>query len=60
MNDATFLSLIVFLPTLAAVIIAFLPKGQTELIRLCTLGTTLVVAVLTLIMALSPSGDVRL
>ena len=56
MNDATFLSLIVFLPTLAAVIIAFLPKGQTELIRLCTLGTTIAVAVLTLLMAFSQSG----
>lgn len=59
MTHVQFLSLIVFLPALAAIVIAFLPKAQHELIRLCTLLTTLVVAGLTLYMALPGGGALR-
>ena len=51
------LSLIVFLPSLAALVLAlFIPKEKTEVIRLFTLGTTAVVMVLSLWLLL-PGGE---
>ncbi len=51
------LSLIVFLPSLAALVLALLiPKEKTEVVRLFTLGTTAVVMVLSLWLLL-PGGE---
>ncbi len=51
------LSLIVFLPSLAALVLAlFIPKEKTEVVRLFTLGTTAVVMVLSLWLLL-PGGE---
>jgi NADH-quinone oxidoreductase subunit M len=59
MSSAQFLSLIVFLPALAAILIGFLPRAQHELIRLCTLLTTLVVAGMTVYMAIPGNGGLQ-
>ncbi len=59
MTNAVFLSLVIFLPTLVALLIAFIPKGRVELIRLLTLLATIVVACLTLWMALPGAGEFR-
>ena len=46
---ALWLSLIVFLPTIGAIVIAFIPKAQIETIRYTTLGVTAVVFLLTIL-----------
>jgi len=50
------LSLIVFLPSAAALLIAFLPKQSTDLLKLVALTTTIAVFLLTLWMAIPSSG----
>ena len=50
------LSLIVFVPSLAALLIAFLPKEKPDLIKWVSLAATIVVFVLTALMAIPPSG----
>ncbi|MGC4002950.1 MAG: hypothetical protein QM811_07390 [Pirellulales bacterium] len=53
MNDSLgLLSLVVFLPALAALILAFFPKESVAGMRLFALGTTLVVFVITAWMAM--------
>lgn len=50
------LSLIIFVPTLGALLIAFLPKDKPDLIKLVSLFTTVVVFLLTAWMAI-PAGS---
>lgn len=52
MTSAQLLSLIIFLPALAAIVVALLPKGRDDLIRGFTLIVTLVTMGLVLLMAL--------
>ena len=51
MTPFALLSLVIFAPSVAAILIAFLPKSQTELIRMVTLIATLFTMVVTLWMA---------
>ncbi|HTM53003.1 MAG TPA: NADH-quinone oxidoreductase subunit M, partial [Pirellulales bacterium] len=53
----TLLSLIVFVPTAAALAIAFFPREKTEAMKMFSLAATAVVFVLTAIMALPGRGD---
>jgi len=46
------LSLLIFLPALATIVIAFLPKSQPDLVRLVTLAVTAVVMIAAIWMAL--------
>lgn len=48
------LSLIIFLPTIVAVLLAFVPKGSDELVKLISLITTLVTLGLTAMWILGP------
>jgi NADH-quinone oxidoreductase subunit M len=52
------LSSIVFVPSLAALLIAFLPKEKPDLIKWVSLAATIVVFTLTAFMALQSSGPV--
>ena len=45
-DPVTLLSLIVFLPALGAIVLAFIPAGQHETLRYVTLGATLLVLTL--------------
>ena len=47
-QPVAYLSLIVFLPVLAALALAFFPKGKGDAIKFTTLGVTIVVFLLTL------------
>jgi NADH-quinone oxidoreductase subunit M len=47
-NPATYLSLMVFLPALGALALAFFPRGKDEAIKYTTLGITIVTLLLTL------------
>jgi NADH-quinone oxidoreductase subunit M len=53
---ATLLSLIVFLPTAAALALAFFPREKTEAMKMFSLAATVVVFLLTAIMALPGQG----
>jgi NADH-quinone oxidoreductase subunit M len=53
----TLLSLIVFLPTAAALAIAFFPREKTEAMKMFALAATALVFVLSAIMALPGRGD---
>lgn len=57
MAAAIVLSLIIFLPTLVALILLFIPARATEAIRRLTLGATLVVFLLSLRLILPGFGD---
>jgi NADH-quinone oxidoreductase subunit M len=46
------LTALIAIPALGALLLAFLPKGKDELAKLTALGVTLVVAVLTVVMAI--------
>ncbi len=56
MSPAAFVSLIVFLPALGALLIAFMPKGRTEAIKLAALAVTMVTLALNLVLFL-PQGE---
>ena len=47
-QPVAYLSLIVFLPAIAALALAFFPKGKDDAIKFTTLGVTIVVFLLTL------------
>src|SRR5690349_83901 len=51
-SAVSLLSLIVFLPALGALIVAFLPKDKPEAIRWVSLATTVVVFALTVLIAI--------
>jgi len=51
-SDALFLSLVVFLPALGALVLAFFPKDKPEAIKLTSLAVTIAVFAMTLWMAL--------
>src|SRR3569833_2068378 len=54
------LTALIAIPALGALLLAFLPKGKDELAKLTALGVTLVVAVLTVVMAIGfDSGGPR-
>ncbi len=55
-NPIVVLSLIVFLPAAAALIVCFLPKGRDDLVKLFSLFTTVAVFLLTVWMAM-PAGS---
>jgi NADH-quinone oxidoreductase subunit M len=50
------LSLVIFLPALGALVLAFLPSNKPDALRLFTLGITIVVFLLTIYLCL-PAGD---
>jgi NADH-quinone oxidoreductase subunit M len=54
MEPAVALSLVVFLPTLVALLLAFVPRGSEELIKLITLIATLVTLALSIGLVLVP------
>ncbi len=53
------LSLIIFLPALGALVIGLLPKGRDDLFKQVALATTILTAILTIVVAMpaSPSGN---
>lgn len=55
-SDAIFLSLVVFLPAIAALALAFFPKDKPEAIKLTSLAVTIAVFAMTVWMIL-PGGD---
>src|SRR6185436_14991808 len=55
-SDALFISLVVFLPALAALALAFFPKDKPEAIKLTSLAVTIAVFAMTLWMAF-PAGS---
>ncbi|MCA9173872.1 MAG: NADH-quinone oxidoreductase subunit M [Planctomycetales bacterium] len=57
MNDTVLLSLIVFLPAIAAIILAFAPKGQEEVVRYLTFGVTVAVFILAVMLAVNFDVD---
>jgi NADH-quinone oxidoreductase subunit M len=58
-SDASFLSLVVFLPALGALLLAFFPKDKPEAIKLASLAITVAVFLLTVWMMLpgEPGAD---
>ncbi len=52
MTSAQLLSLIIFLPALASIIVALLPKGRDDLVRGFTLLVTIVTMAIALLMAI--------
>jgi len=54
MNPPLTLSLIIFLPTIVAILLALVPKGSDELVKLISLITTLVTLALTALWILLP------
>ena len=53
--DAVFaLSIVVFLPTLVALLLALFPRGSDELIRIVTLVTTAITLILCLWLMVAP------
>ncbi|MHB8900304.1 MAG: complex I subunit 4 family protein, partial [Thermoguttaceae bacterium] len=61
-NPAILLSLIIFLPSLGALVIGLLPRGRENLYRQAALATTIVVAALTVLAAMprAPGGGSQL
>ncbi|MBS0209116.1 MAG: NADH-quinone oxidoreductase subunit M [Planctomycetes bacterium] len=59
MQSSFFLSLIVFLPALAALLLAFFPKSKPEAAKLFTILSTAVVFLLTLALILPAGGDLQ-
>ncbi len=53
------LSLLIFFPALATIVIAFLPKSQPDLVRLFTLGVTLVVMVAVVFMCIQGGSPMQ-
>src|SRR6185369_13932968 len=56
-SDALFISLVVFLPALAALVLAFFPKDKPEAIKLTSLAVTIAVFAMTLWMVFPGNPD---
>jgi NADH-quinone oxidoreductase subunit M len=61
MNDAYFwlVTFLVFLPTLGAIGLMFIPSGNVQMVRMFTLGVTVAVLALTVVGFLLPSSQTR-
>ena len=59
MTPLVFLSVLIFLPVAGAIIVAFLPKSQPELVRMFTLVVTAIVMGMVIYMALPGDGGFR-
>ena len=57
-NDLIFLSLIIFLPAVAGLVICFLPKGRDELAKLFSMMITVAVFLLTAWLAIPGGGGI--
>jgi NADH-quinone oxidoreductase subunit M len=58
-HPLVFLSLVVFLPAAAGLVICFFPKGRDDLVKLFAFCTTLAVFLLTVWMAIPAGGDTQ-